>query len=69
MCKNLNVKLRCQKVKTSAKDSLGLYVSKQQKIRFDEECSRFLDEMKQDKMQWLQDPTQSNEDNLNIVKT
>jgi hypothetical protein len=41
---------------------------KQPKIKFDEECSRFLDEKKQDKMQWLQDPTQSNEDNLNTVK-
>jgi len=34
--------------KTSAKESLGLYVFKQHKSWFDEECSRFL-EQKADK--------------------
>ena len=29
---------------------------------------RFLDQMKQAKMQWLQDPNQSNVDNLNNVR-
>jgi hypothetical protein len=29
----------------------------------------FLDEKKQDKMQWFQNPTPSNEDNLNIVRS
>jgi hypothetical protein len=41
-----------ENTKTSAKDSVALYELKQYKIRFDEECSRFLDENKQDKMQW-----------------
>jgi len=36
---------------------------------FDEECLRFLDERKQAKMQWVQDPSQSNVDNLNNVRT
>jgi len=31
-----------ENIKTSAKDSLGLYVFKQHKSWFDEECSRFL---------------------------
>jgi hypothetical protein len=38
---------------------------KQHKPWFDTECSYFLDERKQAKMQWLQDPDKSNVDNLN----
>jgi hypothetical protein len=43
-------------IKTSAKDILGLYELKQHKSWFDEECSRFLEQRKQAKIQWLQDP-------------
>jgi len=35
---------------------------------FDEECLGFLDQGKQAKMQWAQDPSQSSVDNLNNVK-
>jgi hypothetical protein len=49
-----------QRIKTSAKDSLRLYEMKQHKPWFDEECLRFLDQRKQAKMQWIQDPNQSN---------
>ena len=35
---------------------------------FDEECSGILDQRKQAKMQWIQDPSQSNVDNLNIIR-
>ena len=35
---------------------------------FDEECLRFLDERKEAKMQWVQDPSQSNVDNLKNVR-
>jgi len=42
--------------KFSAKESLGRYEEKQQKPRYDEECSQFLDQRKQAKMQWLQNP-------------
>jgi len=52
----------------SAKESLSLYEWKQYKPRFDEEFSQFLDRRKQGKMQWLQDPHQSNADNLNNVR-
>jgi hypothetical protein len=45
-----------ENIKTSAKDSLGLYERKQHKPWFDEECSQFLCQRKQGKMQWLQDP-------------
>ena len=54
-------------IKTSAKDSLGLYKLKQHKPWFDEECSGFLDQKQQAKMHWVQDPSQSNVDNLNNV--
>jgi len=33
-----------ENIKTSAKESLGLYVFKQHKSRLDEECSRFLEQ-------------------------
>jgi len=57
-----------ENTKTSAKQSLGLYELKQHKPWFDEERSRFLDQTKRVKMQWLQDPNQSNVDNLNNVR-
>ena len=41
---------------------------KQHKLWFDEEYLGFLDQRKQAKMQWVQDPSQSNVDNLNTVK-
>jgi hypothetical protein len=40
---------------------------KQHKPRFDEECLDFLDQRKQAKMQWTQDQSQNNVDNLNNV--
>ena len=57
-----------ENIKTSAKDSLGLHQLKQHKPWFDEECLDFLDQMKQVKMQWIEDPSQSTVDNLNNVK-
>ena len=44
-----------------------MYELKQRKPWFDEECLQFLDERKQDEMQWLQDPNQRNVDKLNNV--
>jgi hypothetical protein len=35
---------------------------------FDEECLGILDQRKQAKMQWIQDPSQRNVDNLNKVR-
>jgi len=35
---------------------------------FDEECSKLLDQRKQAKLQWLQNPSQTNGDNLNNVR-
>jgi hypothetical protein len=57
-----------ESIKISAKESLGLYERKQHKPWFNEECSKFLDQRKQPQMQWLQNPNQSNVDNLNNVR-
>jgi hypothetical protein len=53
--------------KFSAKVTLRLNGWKQHKPWFDEECSQVLGERKQANMQWLQDPSQSNLDNMNIA--
>jgi len=55
-------------IKTSEKESLGLHELKQNKPWFDEECLGFLDQRKRAKMQWIQDPRQSNVGNLNNVR-
>ena len=57
-----------ENIKTSAKESLGLHKLKRQKPWFDKECLDFLDQRKQAKMQWIQNPSQSSVDNLNNVR-
>ena len=57
-----------ENIKTSATESLGMHDMKQHKPWFDEECLGILDQRKQAKMQWIQDPSQSNVDNLNNVR-
>ena len=57
-----------ENIKTSAKESLGLYELKQHKPWFGEECLSFFGSKEQAKMQWVQDPNQRNVDNLNNVK-
>jgi hypothetical protein len=51
-----------ENIKASAKDSLVLHELKQHKPWFDEEFLSFLDQRNQAKLQWLQDPNQSNLD-------
>ena len=55
-------------IKSSAKGSLGTHEWKQHKPWFDEVCLGFLDQRKRANMQWIQDPSQSNVDNLNRVR-
>jgi hypothetical protein len=57
-----------ESIKISAKEILGLYERKLHKPWFGEECSKFLDQRTQAKMQCLQNPNQSNVDNLNNVR-
>jgi hypothetical protein len=52
-----------ENIKISAKESVGYCELKQHKPWFDEACSK-LDQMKQAKLQWLQDPSEINGDNL-----
>ena len=55
-----------ENITTSAKESLGL--QKQHKPWFDNECVDFLEQRKQAKIQWIQDPSRSNVDNLNNIR-
>jgi len=55
-------------IKILGKESLGLYVSKQHKPWFDEEYVRCLNQRKQTKTQWLQNPNQSRVDNMTNVR-
>jgi hypothetical protein len=55
-------------IKISAKRILSLHELKQHKLRFDEEGFVFLDQRKQAKMQWVQDPSRNNVDNMNNAR-
>jgi hypothetical protein len=57
-----------ENIKSSAKENLGYYDFRKHKPWFDEGCSKLLDERKQAKLQWLQDPSEINGYNLNNVK-
>jgi hypothetical protein len=57
-----------ENIKISAQESLGFREPKHCKPRFDEECSKLVDRRKQAKLQWLQDPSETNEDNLSNVR-
>jgi hypothetical protein len=52
----------------SAKESLGYYELKKHKPWFNEGHSKLLDQRKQAKLQWLQDPNEINGDNLNNIR-
>ena len=54
---NRTWKIIKENIKTSAKESLGLHDWKEHKPWFDEERLDFLDQRKQAKMQWIQDPS------------
>jgi hypothetical protein len=41
---------------------------KKHKPWFDEKCSKLLDQRKQAKLQWLQDPSEINTDHLNNIR-
>jgi hypothetical protein len=54
--------------KQPAKDSLGYHRLKHNKPWFDDECSKLVDQQKQAKLQWLQNPSQINGDNLQSLR-
>jgi hypothetical protein len=51
-------------IKISAQESLGYYEPKHRKTWFNEGCSKLVDQRKQAKLKWLQDPSEANEGNL-----
>jgi hypothetical protein len=55
--------------KISAKESLGYFVVKKHKSWFDLGCPKLLDQRKQAKLQWLQDTSEINGDNLNNIRS
>jgi hypothetical protein len=54
-----------EKIKIAAEQRLGYYEFKKHKEWFNEGCSELLDQRKQAKLQWLQDQSEINADNLN----
>jgi hypothetical protein len=52
-----------ENIKISAKESLSYYELKKHKPWLDEGCSKLLDQRKQTKLQWLQDPSKINGEN------
>jgi hypothetical protein len=57
-----------ENIKTSAKDNLGYHRLIHNKPWFDDECSKLIDQWKQAKLQWLQNPSQINGDNLKNLR-
>ena len=55
-------------IKSSAKEGVGEQERKEHEQYFDEVFSKLVDQKKRAKLQWLQDPSQINADNLNNVK-
>jgi hypothetical protein len=49
-----------ENIKISAEESLGFYQLKKHKPSIDEGCSKLIDQRKQAKLQWLQDPSKIN---------
>jgi hypothetical protein len=57
-----------ENIRISAKETIGLCESKSYKPWFDDERFKVVDRRKQAKLQWLQDPSIVNEDNLRNVR-
>jgi hypothetical protein len=55
-------------IKISAKESPGYYELKKHTPWFGQGCSKLLEQKKQAKFQWLQDPNEMNGDDLNNVR-
>jgi hypothetical protein len=57
-----------ENIKISAIESLGHYELQKHKPLFDDKCSKLIDRRKQAKLQWLQNPSQVNGDNMDNVR-
>jgi hypothetical protein len=57
-----------ENINISAKESLGYYELRKHKHWFNEGCSKLLDQRKEARLHWLQDPSEINGDNLSNVR-
>jgi hypothetical protein len=57
-----------ENIKTSAKVNLGCHRLKHNKLWLDDECSKLIGHRKQAEVQWLQNPSQINGDNLQNLR-
>jgi hypothetical protein len=57
-----------ENIKICDKECISHCEAKRHKPWFDEECSKLFDQRKQVKLEWLQDPSVVNEDNLSNVR-
>jgi hypothetical protein len=57
-----------ENIRISTKESICFYELKKHMPSFYEGCLKLLDQRKQAKLQWLQDPSEINGDNLNNVR-
>jgi hypothetical protein len=57
-----------QNIKISIKENFGLCESKSHKPWFEEEFFKLVDRRKRAKLQWFQNPSKLNEDNLSNVR-
>jgi hypothetical protein len=55
-----------ENINISAKESLGYCELKKHKPWFDQACSKLVDQRKRAKLQWLQEPSEINGDDLKI---
>jgi hypothetical protein len=57
-----------ENIKSSVRGNLGYHRLKHNKPWFDDECSKLIDQQKQAKLQWLQNPSQINGYNLQNLR-
>jgi hypothetical protein len=57
-----------ENIKLSIIDRLGNYELEQYKPWFNDECLKVLDNRKQATLQWLQNPSETNGDNLGNIR-
>jgi predicted metallo-beta-lactamase superfamily hydrolase len=57
-----------ENIKTSAKESLGHYELQEHSPWFDDKYSKLIDRRKQAELQWLQNPSQVNGDNMDNIR-
>jgi hypothetical protein len=57
-----------ENIKMSARETQGYFDLKKHKPWFNERSSKLLHQRKQAKLQWLQDPSKINGDNMNNVR-